>query len=79
VAVALDDDMPLVISFERGNRSVMDNLMTLHADLYVEKAGAHVLKIWMVDPGIVLDKIILDLGGLKESYLGPPESARMGN
>jgi hypothetical protein len=77
IAVALDDGLPRVISYERGNRSVMDNLMTLHAKLHVEKAGEHVLKIWMVDPGIVIDKIILDAGGLKESYLGPLESTRM--
>ena len=77
IAVALDDGLPQVISYETGNRSVMDNLMTLHARLDVKTAGEHILKIWMVDPGIVIDKIILDAGGLKESYLGPPESVRM--
>jgi hypothetical protein len=76
IAVALDDGIPQVISYEGGNRSVMDNLMTMHTDLYAETAGQHTLRIWMVDPGIVIDKIILDTGGLKESYLGPPESAR---
>jgi hypothetical protein len=29
----------------------------------------------MVDSGIVLQKIITDLGGLKESYLGPSETS----
>ena len=29
---------------------------------------------WMVDPGITLQKIFIDLGSLKPSYLGPPES-----
>ena len=77
IAVALDDGLPQVISYETGNRSVMDNLMTLHARLDVKTAGEHILKIWMVDPGIVIDKIILDAGGLMESYLGPPESVRM--
>lgn len=32
------------------------------------------LKIWMVDPGVVFQKFLIDAGGLKPTYLGPPES-----
>ncbi|MCL1933430.1 MAG: glycosyl hydrolase 115 family protein [Candidatus Azobacteroides sp.] len=36
--------------------------------------GKHVLRFRILDPGIVLQKIILDTGGLKPNYLGAPES-----
>jgi hypothetical protein len=74
IAVAFDDNAPEIISYRHGNSSVVDNLMTLHWEHRISTGGQHTLKIWMVDPGMVLDKIILDTGGVKESYLGPPES-----
>ncbi|KAF2493893.1 hypothetical protein BU16DRAFT_573306 [Lophium mytilinum] len=40
--------------------------------------GEHKLKIWLVEPGVVLQKIVLDLGGVLPSYLGPPESLIVG-
>jgi hypothetical protein len=41
-------------------------------------AGAHTLHVWMVDPGVVLEKIVVATGGAAPgaSYLGPPESYR---
>lgn len=38
------------------------------------KTGAHNLKITMMETAVVLQKIVIDAGGIMESYLGPPES-----
>ena len=37
--------------------------------------GLHTLKIFAIDNGIVLDKIVLNSAPIEESYFGPPESA----
>ncbi len=74
VAVALDGSQPQIVAFKKGNRNVLDNLMTLQTELNIDKPGEHTLKIWMVDPGVVIDKLIINTGGVRKSYLGPPES-----
>ncbi|MDR0908062.1 MAG: glycosyl hydrolase 115 family protein [Rikenellaceae bacterium] len=38
------------------------------------EAGNHTLRVRVLEPGIVFEKIMVDFGGLKPSYLGAPES-----
>ncbi len=78
LAVAVDDGEPVITSNARG-RNVMGNLMKITTRLDVGKEGQHKLKVWMVDPAVVVDKIIINTGGVKDSYLGPPESIHYRN
>lgn len=84
-AVSFDDEAPQFVILipenyraQNGNadweKSVEDNVRCSHTTHTFTKPGYHTLKIWMVDPGVVLEKIVVDLGGVKPSYLGPPES-----
>jgi hypothetical protein len=84
-AISFDDDTPQIVtlvpenySAQNGNRdweiSVADNARTSHTAHSIAMPGYHVLKIWMVDPGVVLQKLIVNTGGVKQCYLGPPES-----
>jgi hypothetical protein len=86
-AVSFDDAPPQIISIVPqgynagdGNRnweeSVKDGVRKVKSQHSLAAPGAHTLKVWMVDPAVVVQKIIVDCGGLKPSYLGPPESPR---
>jgi hypothetical protein len=44
----------------------------------VSKEGAYTLRIWALLPSIIVQKVVINLGGLRESYLGPPESFLFG-
>ncbi len=81
-AVAFDDEPPQTLDLAADttqatwNRAVADNIRVLTSRHHLAAAGEHVLKFWLVDPGVVLQKLVVDLGGMRSSYLGPPESFR---
>ncbi|HEX5871693.1 MAG TPA: glycosyl hydrolase 115 family protein, partial [Longimicrobium sp.] len=60
-------------------RMVAQNVNVSVSRHRVDAPGEHVLRFWMVDPGLVLQRIVVDTGGLRPSYLGPPESFRGGS
>lgn len=84
-AVSFDNEKPVIVTVvpagfqaQNGNtdweRTVSDNARTTVVPLTLKEPGSHSLKIWMVDPGLVIERLLLDLGGLRPSYLGPRES-----
>ena len=81
-AVSFDDEAPQVVNIhadesrEYWGRSVSDGAVTFATSHAIARPGAHTLKFWSLDPGLVLHKLVVDAGGLQPSYLGPPESPR---
>ena len=79
-AVSFDDQPPQIVNIHAGENTqvwekwVADNINLTTTEHQLREPGEHVLKFWMVDPGIVLEKLVVDAGGVKPSYLGPPES-----
>ena len=81
-AISLDDQAPQVIPVgtdadtAEWNTAVRDSVRVVTAAVANDRIGSHVFKVWVVDPGVVLQRIEIDTGGLKSSFLGPPESPR---
>ena len=72
LAVSLDGAAPQILTGRGGD--VLANLRRLTTTLKIASPGQHTLTLWMVDPGVVIDKLVLDFAPPKDSYLGPPES-----
>lgn len=80
LAVSIDDNVPQVIDGGEASSSVKardygklaaDNAQTLTFRQTISQPGRHTLKVWMVDPDVVLEYLIV--GATKPSYFGPPE------
>ena len=84
-AVSFDDEAPQIVNLhpglvaDNGNRpweQAVAQSILLKESKHTVAAGEHTLRFWRIDPGVVLEKLVIDCGGLKPSYLGPPESSR---
>lgn len=85
-AISVDDETPQIINIHEGettpdweypewwNVSVTDHIKKKTSEHSSIKSGIHTLKIWLIDAGVVFQKYVINNGGLKPSYLGPPES-----
>ena len=80
-AVSIDDEKPQTISINKEDNNVntweqwvANNIIIKDTSHTFLKPGKHTVKYWMVSPAVILQKIIIDFGGVKASYLGPPET-----
>lgn len=75
--VRIDDGLqvhPATNSWEYAQHwyeSVQRNTRINKSTLYIKKPGKHTVRIVCQDPGTMLQKIVLDFGGMKKSYMGP--------
>jgi len=85
-AVSFNDEKPQVVNIHENatvadwkypqwwNEAVGNNIMIKTTTHKFDSPGDHILKLWMVDAGVVFQKIVIETTGIKPSYLGPPES-----
>ena len=82
--IGFDDEKPQIMNLNSDSsekawaESVANNIKIITSTHKIEKAGNHVLKIYGIDPALVLQKIVIETqeGKVLQSYLGPPQSFR---
>jgi hypothetical protein len=83
--ISFDDHPPQIVTLVPENynamngntdweKTVSDNARFSKTSHSLLSPGYHILKIWLIDPGPAIQKIIVNTGGLRSSYMGPPES-----
>jgi hypothetical protein len=79
--ISIDQEKLQVISLNKEDnnvrtweRWVANNIIIKTSGHYITKPGKHTIKFWMINSGVMLQKLVLDMGGVKQSYLGPPET-----
>ncbi|MBE7171670.1 MAG: glycosyl hydrolase 115 family protein [Williamsia sp.] len=81
-AVSIDDGPLKVLDTRTEGRSeewkqnVLRNRAERNAILPFLPAGKHSLKIYCVDPGVILDEILIRVGGMQKAYGAIPETIK---
>lgn len=79
-AIAVDDN-PFKIVNMHENLTMRDweiwvanNIAVINSEIKIDNPGKHAIKFRIIDPGVVLQKIVVETGESLESYLGAPQS-----
>ncbi|MFG3291106.1 glycosyl hydrolase 115 family protein [Streptomyces sp. NPDC048179] len=86
-ALSFDDQAPQQVDITAGAddgllntvwaRNTSDHVNRTSTRHTLASSGVHRLKFWSVDPTVVVQRLVLDTGGLTPTYLGPLESRRL--
>jgi len=79
--VSIDEETPQIINihdpkFGNWNKWVSENVIKPTSQHSLSEGGSHTLKIFVVDPGVVFQKVVIETGDPTDLYLGPQESPR---
>jgi hypothetical protein len=80
--VSFDDAPPRIgtlalrVDYQAWSQAVASNAAFGKVRFTLGKGGARTLKIWRMDPGVVIEKVVISRGGLTQTFLGPRESTR---
>jgi hypothetical protein len=89
-AVSIDDQSPQTVDIiaatgandttmnRQWARNTSDNINVTTTTHTIDRPGRHTLTFHAVDPTVIVQRLIVDTGGVRHSYLGPPESRRAG-
>jgi hypothetical protein len=81
LAVAIDDEEPRIVTVGKNvevsspewAKNILDQTTIAQTNFNLKK-GRHILRLFAVDTGVVLDKIVLSSKPRPRSYFGPPET-----
>lgn len=82
-AVAIDDAPPQTVDLLAGDgqaawdKAVIDAARVSVTSHHVASAGRHVVHLWMIDPGLVVQRLVLARDDVSADRLGPVESTRI--
>lgn len=79
-AVSVDDQEPVIVDLaenfpiEAWRKAVTESTRRSYTKLNFTTTGTHTLKFWLVDTGVVLQRLILRAPAVRDfSFFGPPE------
>lgn len=82
IGVSIDDRPIQILTYDLKpdtpdwNKAVKDNIVILQAVFQSLQPGPHTVKVFRIDGNVALERLVVDTGGMKPSYLGPPESSQ---